>query len=498
MPKYDVAIIGSGLGGLVCGYILSKEGLKVCVVEKNHQIGGCLQSFTRDGCIFDTGIHYLGSLDEGQILNRYFKYLNLMSKLKLKKMDENGFDKICFDGDDTEYRYGMGIENFVNIMHGYFPKEKESLRNYVAKLKDVCDNFGLYSLNVKKNQMYENAFSSDSAFLYINSITNDLKLQNVLAGINQLYAGLAKKTPLYMHALIKYSYILSAYRLVDGSGQIADLLASSIENNDGIILKNYEAQKFLFKEDKIEAVIFQNGEILEAKNFISNTHPVNTLEMISPEHVRKIYWNKIYNLENTISTFTLYLSFKKNSFPYYNNNYYLFRENNVWTIDLSSGVEWPENLFCLTPATSSSDKYADSMIIIAYMKFDEVKKWHNTTVEKRGKEYEDFKNEKTEKVLKAACKKFPNLRECIKSVYTSTPLTYRDYTGTKNGSLYGIVRDCNEPYKSFISHRTKIPNLFLTGQNIIMHGALGVVIGAVVTCSEFLGMDYLVGKIRSV
>ena len=39
-PQYDVVIIGAGLGGLLCGAILSKEGMKVCILEKNEQIGG--------------------------------------------------------------------------------------------------------------------------------------------------------------------------------------------------------------------------------------------------------------------------------------------------------------------------------------------------------------------------------------------------------------------------------------------------------------------------
>ena len=61
--KYDIAIIGSGLGGLQCAYILSREGFKVCIVEKNRILGGCLQTFKRCNSVFDTGMHYIGGMD---------------------------------------------------------------------------------------------------------------------------------------------------------------------------------------------------------------------------------------------------------------------------------------------------------------------------------------------------------------------------------------------------------------------------------------------------
>ena len=42
---------------------------------------------------------------------------------------------------------------------------------------------------------------------------------------------------------------------------------------------------------------------------------------------------------------------------------------------------------------------------------------------------------------------------------------------------------------------TKIKNLLLTGQSLNMHGILGVTIGAVLTCSEVIGMEKLLNKI---
>jgi len=148
----------------------------------------------------------------------------------------------------------------------------------------------------------------------------------------------------------------------------------------------------------------------------------------------------------------------------------------------------------------NQNEWGDQLTAITYMHYDEVKQWEdtfNTVANKndRGQTYEQFKEEKTEALLKELEKKFPNIRECIQSVYTSTPLSYRDYIGCNRGSMYGYVKDVNNPLLSFISPRTKIPNLYFTGQSLNMHGILGVTISGVVTCSEILGGEYLVNKI---
>lgn len=84
---YDIIIIGSGLGGLLSAVLLAKEGKKVCVLEKNNQYGGNLQTFVRNKIIFDTGVHYAGSLHNKQILYRYFDYAGIATDLELERLD---------------------------------------------------------------------------------------------------------------------------------------------------------------------------------------------------------------------------------------------------------------------------------------------------------------------------------------------------------------------------------------------------------------------------
>jgi len=496
MKKFDVVIVGSGLGGLLCGYILSKEGYSVCILEKNQQIGGCLQTFKRDDCIFDTGIHYIGSLDEGQILHQYFKYFGLTTKLKLKKLNSENFDRIYFNDNKTEYHFAMGYENFTEHLASFFPAERQGLVKYCKKLKDLCGSLALYRLEAISSTLLESNYFKDNAFDFICSVTSYKRLQNVLAGSNVLYAGVPGKTPLFIHALVNASFIESSYRLVDGSQQLAEILADSIRQYNGTVLTGSKVTKLVCNNNEIKYCELENKERIEARYFISDIHPELTLNILEEDILRKVYRNRIKSLENTMSSFALYISLKKNTFRYINSNHYYFSGNNVWTVDSYHKTEWPESYLLLTPATSKSDEYADCIIVMTYMKYDELSKWENTSVHNRGEDYLAFKKSKAEKLLDLIEIRFPDIRKCIKSYYTSTPLTYRDYTGTKNGSLYGILRDSNEPMKSFVSPRTKIPNLIFTGQNVIMHGVLGVTIGAVLSSAEIIGLKNLLHKIK--
>ena len=62
-------------------------------------------------------------------------------------------------------------------------------------------------------------------------------------------------------------------------------------------------------------------------------------------------------------------------------------------------------------------------------------------------------------------------------------------------SMYGVEKDITLGAACRVPHRTRIPNVYLTGQNINSHGALGVLVGSIVTCSEFVPAAAILNQI---
>jgi all-trans-retinol 13,14-reductase len=502
MQKYDIVIVGSGLGGLACGTILAREGYKVLVLEKNKQIGGTLQTFVRNRVIFDSGVHYVGGLDKGQNLHTLFTYLGIMDKLKLRRMDEDVFDAVIFEGDPVTYRYAQGYENFIRTLARDFPEEEDAIRRYCDGIKDVCSKFPLY--NLRSGDYFEKVGVLEiDTQTFLESITSNKKLQNVLAGTSLLYAGVPYKTPLYVHALVINSYIESSWRFVNGGSQISKHLSRQIHANGGTILKHRNVVRLVEEGGRLQYAETDSGERFYGEIFISNVHPGKTLEMTASDMIKKAYRHRIQGLDNSISTFYVNIVLKPNTIPYVNHNYYYFAENDAWCVLNYTEENWPRGYALFYTASTKGNEYAEAVTLMTYMRISDVEKWSHTfnTVSNevsRGEDYEDFKRRKAEKLFDLVEGRFPGFKESIESYYTATPLSVRDYIGTDDGSLYGFVKDYKEPMRTFISPKTKIPNLFLTGQNLNLHGVLGVTVSAVLTCSEILGIDYMIKKIRNV
>lgn len=491
-------IIGGGLGGLFTGAILAKEGFRVTVLEKNATIGGGLQTFCRFGERFDTGMHVIGGMQKGGNIRRICEYLGIMDKVKMRDVDAQCTDHLYFAEDQAYYEIAKGREAFVDSLAKYFPLEKEGLKTYVDAIFAIADEVALFNLKPYKGgiPVHSDDFMM-SADAFIAKYISDRRLRSVLAYMNPLYGGRGNQTPAYVHAIINVLYINGASRFVGGSSDFADLLADVITANGGRVVTNAPVEWIeVSAEREVEYVRTKDGEQYVADWYISAIHPCTLLRLMPEKAFPKAYRSRLDSIPNAYSAFSLYIKFKKNSFPYINHSeYYMTRYDDVWNFGRADRP-WPLGFLFMTPPEEHQGTFAAKALVTAPMLFDEVRQWENTRVGHRGDEYKRWKELEAEKLLALIEEMYPGFRDCIEAMNTASPLTIRDFYGVKEGTICGFSKDWQNPTLTQVPVVTKVKNLLLTGQNNNLHGFCGVPLTAIQTCEAILGMNYVVKRIN--
>lgn len=491
---YDIVIIGSGLGGLECAVMLSREGYNVCVLEQHSVFGGCLQSFNRGGRVIDTGVHYVGSMGEGQIMNQYFKYFGIADKIDAVKLDSD-FDTIVF-GDGSSYNYVGGYDNFKENLVAHFPAERDGIERYCAKIEEIGS-----LISVEKHRSGDISRDgidnlSVSAAGFIEDCVQDEVLRSVLAGTNCLYAGVKESSNLYHHAMINHSNIEGAHRFVGGSQKVADLLVQQIRDNGGMVVNRSKVVNISLKGDAVEYVELGDCSRVYGKNFISAIHPSTTFSMVdSTPLIKKAYRTRLNILKNTYGIFSVYLLMKPNTMRDINKNYYYYSGMDAWNTLFTASEMEVNNVLMSSQRGSMESKFSEVVTLMSPIDSSIFSAFSGTKVGRRGEDYEALKHEISNKIINFTSQFYPSLQSAIDKVYASTPLTYQDYTSIPSGAAYGLLKDYRNSIATHLPVRTKISNLFLTGQNLNVHGAVGVTLTSAITCGEFLGREYLIKKI---
>lgn len=233
--KKRCVIIGSGLGGLSCGVILARNGYDVTVLEQDARIGGCLQCFRRGDAKFETGMHFIGSCDEGQVLRRLLRYLEVFDDLRLSPPRPLGLR-----GDLARRRAfpaGAGARSLHRGAGGTFSRRTRPAerlfrpdRTHRPGLVAACP--AVRDLGSRRPGRIPDAEHRLGAR---RADPRPAAARCAGGAILPLYAAEKGRTPFATHAFITDFYNRGAFRIVGGSDAVAESLARTLVRRGGRI-----------------------------------------------------------------------------------------------------------------------------------------------------------------------------------------------------------------------------------------------------------------------
>jgi all-trans-retinol 13,14-reductase len=489
--EYDVVVIGSGMGGLSAGLVLAKKGFKVCVLEQHYRPGGCLHQFFRNRIPFETGFHYVGGVGPEGTLGRYLRYLGVYDRLTFQPLDSDGFDLLRFP--EFSFLVPAGWSALVRRLEDAFPTEKSAIHRYAAVCQELCRSSHTFSFVPPSGEMAKLNRVALADFLA--GLTSNRRLKGVLCGQSMLYGTPPAETPLEVHALIIDSMLQGAAGLKGGGDALAHGMVEAIQSHGGLVRLRSKVTGLKMEGAQLRAAQLENGEEVRGRLFISNAHPKNTIALLPPGALRPAYVHRVESMREGISCLTGYFITHDRSILRRYNIYSLPSEDidEVYrSASFGAGSTTDKGVFLSFPRDRDPDSVGPRVVLaLGLMAYEEVEQFENSRTGKRGEEYKKLKDSYGQALQDYVEVLVPDLAGKLERVEVSTPLTHRDYTGTPRGAIYGVRHSLDQWGKYGLHPRTRIENLLLTGQNVLLPGVLGVTVSAFVTCGLLLGFDDL-------
>ena len=151
---YNMIIVGAGLSGLTAGAYLSKAGYSVLVLEKTSHCGGLLNSFSRDGYVFDAGAR---SIENSGIIKPMLKELGIEMEMS-KSLVSIGVESSVVAMEDRE-----SITSYQKVLENLYPESVEDVRKIFRIIKRVYKKMAvIYGFD---NPVFKN-FREDKRYLF--------------------------------------------------------------------------------------------------------------------------------------------------------------------------------------------------------------------------------------------------------------------------------------------------------------------------------------------
>jgi all-trans-retinol 13,14-reductase len=473
--EYDVIIVGSGIGGLTCGALLSKRGYKVLVLEQHYQVGGYCSSFNRKGFVFNTGVEDVSGLWEKGTLT------HLLRELGLKKDDlfVKNTTKYIFKGKEIDI---YNLEEFIKRLSEMLPDEKENIYAFFKEAKKAYDEcykdteiYGtplpaelivkVYGerklLNYPMEHRHYYDWMNKTYKEKLDEYFKDEDLKELLCALLGYIGTKPEKTPASnaLAACVSY-YLYGGYFPKGGAQRFANSLKEIIESQGGKVLTRYKVDNILVENGEVRGV--KVGEkILKAPIIVANANAKTTfLELIGEDKLDKMFVEYINGLKMSSSCFMVSLGVDMDL-----SNYPTLIKN------IDEGYEIVINS---NADSSLAPKGKASIAILTdanYYDFPE-----------RGtEEYLKKKTELVEMLIQKAERIILGLRKHIIVQDAATPKTFKRYTSMPEGALYSFDQSMGVKRPYF---KTPIKGLYLASASTFPGGGIEAVVMSGMICAN--------------
>ncbi len=486
--KYDVVIIGGGLGGLSAGLKLSNEGKKVAILEKHHLIGGYSTNFRRkdkEGNFynFDVALHGIGGIRKENAFNIHLgENLGILDDIEFLEKPETA-TIITKNGEENDIP--SNFEDYKNYFIKRFEDEKENIERLFDFLFAVKEDMKEVARDSKRMPKYTNYLQSITLDEFLREYTQNEDLIEEFSFL-WLYYGLPQKelnASFYILPWISY-HIGGTYYVRGGGGNLSEIFANKIKENGSDIFLSSEVVDVEVENDKIVCVKTKKDKIFMADKFILACDPKVIFSMIKNKNENiQNYIDKMNSFENSISLTQLYLGLDVNSkdLGMTKGDYFIKVSDNQNTYEAIKNGDYENMDFGITCYDVLDPKFNDEgKGVITIIVGDLISNWPEYKTE----EYKERKKEISDILIAKAEKVFPNIKEHIKVMELGTPHTMKRYTNNSEGAVYGWAQNDTQGGFDRLAFKTCLKNTYLAGAWTHPGGGFEGAITSGVICAE--------------
>ena len=477
--RYDVIIIGSGMGGLTASALLAKRGLKTLLLEKEDQVGGYVVSFKRHGFIFDATGAFVGGCHEDGEFHRILHEIGARKEIEFIPVHHV---RNIYPGFEVHLRPGGG-HSYTEALFDLFPKEEKGLKTYLSMVKRIGEEIKSYSEITTLQKIFFPFYFRNLVRFHRSS--HKAILDNLFKGeeIKMALHSLPVTEPpsrlsfLFLAVMINKALMEGVFYPKGGMGKISEAIADAFLRSGGEIHLQTEVDQFLTRNGGVAGVLTKGGEQFQAPLVISNINPNLSVKML-PVELRKLYAKKWSCFEYSLSCFVLYLAtdldLRGMGLPYF--TYLRFLSDLEEEDRILRRGEIPQNPTLmvsvptmLDPSLAPPGQHILSILINVPYHYQ--RKWGGGDLEN----YRHIKEDFSQKILhQLESKLIPGLRNHLLFYEAATPLTLERYTGNEMGAMYGLASTPQQIGNLRPPNQTPIPGLFEVGHYTRpSHGIIG-------------------------